>query len=96
MQVKAWNNGGNTYGISVGKPNRDEFFKSHWKEIKVEIDSQFYSFVLTDGFWNNCPEFRSPIIRDWLDRHHVLSWKRGKRPEFRLIALGDNRFRLEL
>ena len=76
MEVSAWTNGGGTYGIRVGFPNRDEFFDKGWAEIEVEIDGRPHHFRLTDGFWNRCPEFRDSggtAIRDWLRRHRALS-----------------------
>jgi hypothetical protein len=58
MQVSAWNDGANTYGIRVGIPNRDEYFDPSWTEIEVEMEGHFQRFVLTPGFWSHCPEFR--------------------------------------
>jgi hypothetical protein len=97
MQVSAWNNGGDIYGIRVGFPNRAEFFDESWTEIEVEIDGQPYYFGLTDGFWNHCPEFRDsrhPAVREWLRRHRTLDWPKGYPPRLELIPLGGNRFRL--
>ena len=97
MQVRAWNDGGNTYGIRVGIPNRDAHFDATWTEIEVEIEGTFHRFSLTPGCWNHCPEFRdrgSPVIREWLRTHHVLDWPRGDPPQFELVPLAGNRFRL--
>lgn len=98
MQATAWKGSGNQYGIRVGYPNRNQFFDPLWKSIEVEMDGRFYQFHLTPGFWNHCPEFRdrgTPVIRDWLRRHHTLNWDLGKPPRFELIPLGDGQFRLE-
>jgi hypothetical protein len=98
MQASAWNDGGSTYGIRVGAPNRDSFFDETWTEIEVEIEGQVHRFALTSGFWNKCPEFRdsgASVIRDWLNRHHALDWPTGEPPQVELIPLGGNRFRLE-
>jgi hypothetical protein len=97
MRARAWSNGGNNYGIQVGVPNRDACFDPTWTEIEVEIDGWFYRFALTSGFWNQCPEFRdcgSPVIREWLRLHHTLDWSSGNPPQFELVPLGGNRFRL--
>ncbi len=97
MQATAWHSGGNTYGIRVGKPNRDEYFDPKWKGIQVEIEGHFYPFALTEGFWHRCPEFRDrgdPIIRKWLQRRRLLSWALGHPPKLKLVSLGQGRFRL--
>jgi hypothetical protein len=93
MRATAWNSG-NTYGIRVGSPNRDQFFDRSWYEIEVEIEGQWHHFALTAGFWNHCPEFRSPIIREWFARYQLLKWSHGNPPTFELRPLGGNRFRL--
>jgi hypothetical protein len=36
MHASAWSNGRGTYGIRVGFPNRDEFFREFWTDIEVE------------------------------------------------------------
>ena len=99
MQVSAWKNGKNpdgrnTYGIRVGKKNRNKHFDPDWTEVEVEIEGRFHRIPISGGFWNQCPEFRSPVIRDWLNRHHTLSWPKRHPPRFELIPLGDNQFRL--
>jgi hypothetical protein len=97
MQASAWNDGGTTYGIRVGLPNRDRFFDPSWREIEVEIDGEIHQFPLTDGFWRQCPEFRdrgTPVVREWLRRHRMLKWPKGDPPRMELIPLGGNRFRL--
>jgi hypothetical protein len=95
MTVKAWSNGGGAYGISVGKSNRDAFFNPSWRRIEVEMDGTLHTFELTPGFWNNCPEFRGSVIKEWLRRNHQLSWSKGNPPQFNLEVIGERRFRLE-
>lgn len=97
MQASAWSNSRSTYGISVGFPNRREFFDESWTEIEVDIDGVVHRFGLSDGFWHDCPEFRdrgAPIVREWLRRHHTLEWPKQHPPQVQLIPLGGNRFRL--
>lgn len=94
MRVSAWHNGSGTYGIRVGKANRDRFFESGWNSIEVEIEGDVHQFPLSDGFWRNCPEIRDPIIRDWLRQHFGLDWTKFHPPRFELIPQGGNRFRL--
>lgn len=97
MKASAWKGGGNTYGVRVGIPNREKYFKPHWKTIEVLIDGKSHTFKLTPGFWKNCPEFRdsgSTVIRDWLEENHSLSWPKGKPPQIELLPLLTGRFRL--
>src|SRR5687768_8744688 len=98
MQASAWRGGSTAapiYGIRVGISNRDEYFDEDWHEIEVEVDGHPQRFGITPGFWNKCPEFRdrgSPVIREWLRRHHTLNWTKGQPPEVRLVPLGGRRF----
>jgi hypothetical protein len=97
VPVSAWNGGGDTYGIYIGVPNRNRYFKHHWPSVIIEIDGQPHTFALTAGFWRHCPEIRDrgqPFIRDWLRRHRSLNWPRGRPPTMELVAVSDRRFRL--
>lgn len=94
MEVKAWAGGSGTFGIRVGYDNRDRYFHREWKRIEVELDGESHSIALTGGFWNKCPEFRSPVIRDWLRARKFLKWEKGNPPAFELLPLGGARFRL--
>ncbi|MGM0985276.1 MAG: hypothetical protein ACQEXG_17970 [Pseudomonadota bacterium] len=100
MKASAWRGGSHThpvFGIRVGRPNRDNYFKPDWASIEVEMDGEWESFKLTPGFWRQCTEFRdsgTPKIRRWLERHFTTGWPKGHPPQFELVPLGDKRFRL--
>jgi len=97
VEVSAWHNGAGTYGVRIGKPNREQLFNKSWESIEVDVDGCLCQFQLTSRFWENCPEFRdsgSTIIRDWLNTYHSTNWPRGNPPRFKLIPLGGQRFRL--
>jgi len=97
MEASAWCNGNGTYGIRVGTRNRDRHFERTWKEIEVEMDGQFHRFSLTEGFWDDCPEFRdhgAPIICEWLRQYRTLEWERDCPPRMMLVPLGGGQFRL--
>ena len=94
MQVSAWSNGKGTYGLRVGEPNRERFFRDQWDEIYLEIEGEMHRVGLTGGFWEGCPEIRDPVLREWLRRHRSLQWPRGHPPRAELVPLGGNRFRL--
>jgi hypothetical protein len=94
MRVSVWNNGGNVYGIDIGDPNRDRYFDRSWVEIEVEMDDEVNRFELSESFWEDCSEIRSPVIREWLRRYGLLTWPKGDRPKMELVPLEGNRFRL--
>lgn len=94
MEVRGWSNGGGTYGVRIGAANRRKFFRSSWSEIVIEIDGVPHSVPITGGFWNHCPELRSPALRDWLRARRSLDWPKGRPPKAELVPLGGNRFRL--
>jgi hypothetical protein len=96
MEVSTWF-GSKPYGVRIGAANRDRYFVRTWSEIEVELDGQIHTFLLTEGFWNKCPEFRDPgksAIKDWLQRHKTIERPRGHPPRMSLIPLGGNKFRL--
>ena len=92
--VSAWSGGNGTYGLRVGRENRDRYFDRRWDEIQLEIDDKNHRLRITAGFWNQCPEIRSPVVRTWLRRHRTLEWPRGRPPKMELVHLGENRFML--
>jgi hypothetical protein len=95
--ASAWKGGRSTYAVRVRLQDRQTYFNSNWTIIEVELDGEFHEFSLTPGFWNKCPEFcdrGTRVIREWLQRHHALEWPKNEPPQFELIALGGNRFRL--
>jgi len=92
MIVSAWQGG--TYGIRVGRENAQKWFSKEWTSIDVEIDGRMYTFALSPTFWTTCPEFRGGPIPHWLEKHGQLSWPKRNPPQFELISLGNNKFRL--
>jgi hypothetical protein len=96
MEVSAWNNGGVSYGIRVGKGNRDRFFNPTWNEVDLDLDGHVHRVALTSGFWDHCPEIRSPIIRDWMKKKKLIPWPKGAPPRMELTPVGQNCFKLTL
>lgn len=92
MIVKAWKGG--TYGIYVGRTNVRKYFSFDWNHIDVDIDGKFHRFDLNSTFWTTCPEFRGFPIPDWLRLQGLTKWPEGKPPNFELIPLESNKFRL--
>ena len=94
MRVKSWSDGRRTFGLRVGVPNSDCFFQPDWDEVEIEIEGAAHLIRITGGFWNQCPELRDPVLRDWLQRHRSLQWPNGAPHSAELVPLGGNRFRL--
>ena len=94
MRVKAWNNGGDGYGINVGRVNRDRYFSRSWSSIRIEIDGQLHDFRLTDSLWRTCTEVRGARIGAWLHENGIAPWPKGKPPALELAPLGGIQFRL--
>jgi hypothetical protein len=83
-----------SYGIRIGKPNRDRYFDRSWPSVKVEIDNVSFEFSLSPGFWRNCPEIRGKPIAEWFRERGLVPWHKGRPPAFELIPLSENCFRL--
>ena len=94
MRVSAWNNGGSSYGISIGRKNRDQFFDPTWDAIEVEIEGRVHLIPITLGFWEDCPEVRSPAFRSWFHKRGVVPWPKGQPPRMELIQVEGNAFKL--
>lgn len=100
MHVSAWSGGSKrypTYGVRVGKKNRDEYFHPEWDQVILRINGDEAAFTITSGFWRQCPEIRDNkhrLIRSWLETHYTLPWPYRQPPHFQLKPIGGNRFEL--
>lgn len=102
MQASAWF-GGNTvsptYGVRVGKENRDTYFDPAWESVTITINGIDEQFRITKGFWNKCPEIRdnaNKAIKQWLQSEHPpIPWAAYQNPKFELTHLGGSRFSLD-
>ncbi len=83
-----------TYCIRIRLSDVRDYFRHCWNNIYVEIDDKFYNFNLTPTFWTTCPEFRGGPITDWLRTQGLLTWSYRQPPQFDLIHICDNKFRL--
>jgi hypothetical protein len=94
MKVSAWK--GEVLGVRVGKLNREKHFSRDWTDIQIELDGKVGSVTLSSGFWRECPEVRSKAIEEWLFKHGLAPWPKGKPPELELTPLGGPLFRLTI
>lgn len=101
MIVSACHNGGTSYGIRIGREDRDQHFSRKRKTIYIKIARKpEVARHLTSSFWGVGCEIRGSAFRDWFEElGHVSKrgkrkWKNGKPPYFRLTPLGNGRFKL--
>lgn len=108
MKVSAWWGGTKskkTYGIYIGKPNREAYFDQSLTEVHIEMDGVTHTFELLIGFWRDCPEIKDrggSIIKSWFQKHKIIKqpechppWPNHTPPKMKLIKLSMDKFRLE-
>ncbi len=104
MIVTGWNNGspnnntGAGYGIRISPEDRDKFFQRNWDTviIRLEGDDEEVEVVLSESFWQGCPELRSARIGMWLLTNGLAPWERNNPPKLELKFVGDGTFKLSL
>lgn len=63
LKCTVWNNGGNGWGIRIGK-ERNQLDREK-KQLKIKLAENMVTLPLTETFWSTCPEIRSKAIRDY-------------------------------
>ena len=102
MQVTAWKNGvhsktGTSYGLTVHKSDRDDYFNRSWSVVYLELPGIARPLEVNIGkgsFWKKCPHLINTKIREWLSEHEYIPWERGQPPKFQLEQVGERRFKL--
>jgi hypothetical protein len=100
MRVTAWRSGrfanpSITYGIRIGKEDREQYFQLRWTSITAEIEGgSTTELPLTRGFWRKCPEIRNPVFREWFTAQGLIPWPDGSPPTFELEPVSGRHFRL--
>ena len=85
-----------TYGIRIGKENRDRYFGEVQDMVAVELPTgRVLDVNVLKGFRNHCPELRDEGFRDWFSTIGKLDWEKRKPPKFDLTPTGLARFRLQ-
>jgi hypothetical protein len=101
MRATAWSNGspsrsGAGYGLKINPQDRDRFFDRDWVNVVVELPSEgATSISLSSSFWRRCSELRSAAVGRWLLRAGLAPWPRGEPPNFTLMPVGGNRFKVD-
>ena len=102
MKVTAWNNGshhsnGAGYGFKVRTEDRDKHFDRTWENVEVELPNGdvVEAKIEKDSFWNTkCRELINKEFGKWLIHKSFAPWENGKPPNFELVHVANNRFRL--
>jgi hypothetical protein len=91
MQVTAWKGGvgewsSATYGVRIGKGNRDKFFSDTWHTVILRLEGARapVEVKITSGFWRNCPELRSKEIGHWFQKNGLVPWTKSHPPAMTL------------
>lgn len=107
IQLSGWSNGNwrdgegkGTFGFSVGKKGREEWFSEEWLEVVVELPTPHgeafqIAIELLPSFWKKCPELRHEEIKEWMiDRGDIepsgRPWPMGQPPKYEAELTGNH------
>ena len=105
IKVSAWNNGtlrpsGAGYGLRLSPEDRDACFLKSWKDVSLELPEdggpETVKILLSNSFWNKCPELRSQRIGELLIKTGNAKWPKNDPPTFELHVVDGNHFTLHL
>jgi hypothetical protein len=101
MKVVGWDNGapdnrnGEGYGIRIVPKDRDRFFQRAKSSLYIKLgDGHTVRFRLSDSFWGDFAELRSPKIGKWMLNVGLAPWSIGSPPNLRLEPIPYRKFRL--
>ena len=98
--ITLWNNGGDGWGITVGKVNVRKHFPRNSPVIHVHFNKSALEIHLDRGkdsetFWGTCPEFRHPEFKHWTARNGITK-ENKRRVEGTMTKISDGQWRLNL
>jgi hypothetical protein len=103
MKVVGWNNGspdnrnGEGYGIRIVPKDRDVYFQRTKSSLHIELgDGHLVMFRLSDSFWGDCVELRSPKIGKWMLNVGLAPWPIGSPPNLRLEPKARSKWKFKL
>ena len=87
---------GSVYGFRVREEDRSIWFRPAWRWVTVWLPNEKWpsAVPISESFWDDCPELRSPRFRVFLERVGLDQWEAGRPPHFQLESLGGGAFRL--
>ncbi|MCF7784814.1 MAG: hypothetical protein K9N47_01760 [Prosthecobacter sp.] len=102
MVVTAWNRGqhlktGGGYGFRFSSRDRDQYLNRAWRTVRFlveEPDTWAEANIDKDCFWDDKTTLVNRSIGSWLLRKGYARWAKNEPPTFRLLPLGENRFRV--
>ena len=100
MKVVGWNNGspnnrtGEGYGIRIVPKDRDRYFRRTKSSVDIELENgNLVKVKLSDSFWRDCVELRSPKIGKWMLDVGLAPWSINSPPNLRLEPIPQGKFR---
>jgi hypothetical protein len=103
MKVVGWDNGspnnrtGEGYGIRIVPKDRDRYFKRTKSSVIIELENGDSAKVkLSDSFWRDCAELRSPKIGKWMLNVGLAPWSISSPPNLRLEPGDKRKFKFRL
>ena len=101
MKVVGWDNGspnnrtGEGYGIRIVPKDRDRYFQRTKSSVIIELENgNLVKVKLSDSFWRDCLELRSPKIGKWMLKVGLAPWSINSPPNLRLEPIAQWKFRL--
>ncbi len=101
MQVSVWPNGrklaaNGYFGITISRPDRARFFNETSPTISIDVGGHLMIRTLPPSYWSKCPHICHKEICDFIKKHRLDFWPRGK-PSFLILQpVSVGHFRLHL
>lgn len=97
MRATGWHGGGSPedaagYGIKFTERDRDQYFRTDWSEVAIEVGDSEATISLSPSFWRTCSELRSAELGRWLLESGAAPWLRGQPPSIAVRHVDGNRF----
>jgi hypothetical protein len=103
MKVVGCNNGspdnrtGAGYGIRVEPKDRDRYFRKTKSSVVIELENgDLVKVKLSDSFWGESAELRSPKIGKWMLKVGLAPWSINSPPNLRLEPGVKRKFKFRL
>jgi hypothetical protein len=103
MKVVGWDNGspnnrnGEGYGIRIVPEDRDRYFQRTKSSVKIELgNGHLVNLRLSDSFWRDFAELRSPKIGKWMLNVGLAPWSINSPPNLRLEPEARSKWKFRL
>jgi hypothetical protein len=93
MEATTWKSS-DSYGIRVRKDDAMRYFRKEWTDVKVKMGEKYYTFKLSETFWERCPEIRGEPIKKWLQQRGIYRWDNNQTYFLELVPIGYKKFEL--